>query len=263
MNQKPRSVANSILKKFGIDNPIDVPILDIVHALDIPIKFKPLSNCDGRIIHSKEKSLIVINNKIEFETRKNFTIAHELGHYLLHRESQILHLDNSSTLNWFDDKNKGKIFQQEYEANTLASEILLPTSIFQNEIDDYYFSPSLIRHLSDKYNVSRSSIIYRFVEFGNHPMVVFYTKNNKVQNWKRSNDFPYRIKDCTKLQPPTDSVAAEYFNQNKIYSIQESKQEIVKATWLEVKEEYAEDLFYEFCMVYSDADLAISVIWED
>ena len=262
-NNSPRKLALSILNDFGIDNPSEIDILDIVGALDIPIKFSSLSGCDGRIIHGKGKSLIAINETIAFETRKRFTIAHELGHYLMHRNDPISHTDNMGSLSWFNDKSKQKMAIQEYEANTFASELLLPTAIFTKEIEDYYFSPELIREVSDKYKLSRSSVIHRFVENGNHPVCVFYTRNNKVHYWRRSNDFNYRIKEITKLPPPSDSVAAEFFTQNKIYSIDESTQEISKSTWLNVMEEQVNDLFYEFCLVYSDANLSLSVIWED
>lgn len=99
------------------------------------------------------------------------------------------------------------------------------------------FSPDVIRNISDKFNVSRSSVIHRFTESGNHPICVFYTENNKVHYWRRSEGFNYKIKDITKLAPPTDSVAAEYFSHNIIYSIDDSKQEIIKSTWLDVRED--------------------------
>lgn len=263
MNNSPQNIALSILKRFGIDKPNEIDIDDIVHALDIPIQFIPMKGFDGRIIHGAKKSIITINDKIEFETRRRFTIAHELGHYLMHRESPVSHTDNISSMSWFNNKSKQKMSLQEFEANTFASELLLPTQFFKEYIESKPFSPELIREISNKFKVSRTSTIYRFSENGNHPICVFYTRNNKVHYWRKSNDFYYRIKEVTKLPPPSDSVSAEYFSQNKIYPIDDSKQEISKSTWLDIKDETAHDLFYEFCLVYSAADLAISVIWED
>lgn len=263
MNNSPRELALSILDKFGIDEPYKIDIEDIVYAMEIPIQFKPLTGCEGRIIHGKNKSIITINSKIDFETRKRFTIAHELGHYLMHKRNPIQHSDDISSLSWFNNKSKSGISLQEFEANTFASELLLPTHKFSELIHAIPFSPELIRNISDQYNISRSSVIYRFVENGNHPICVFYTQNNKVHFWRRADGFNYKIKDITKLPPPTDSVAAEYFNESIIYPVNDSKQVIVKSTWLEVPEDYVDDTFYEFCLVYSAANLAISVIWED
>ena len=262
-NNRPRKLALSILNDFGIDEPNKVNIEDIVLALEIPFQYKKMQGCDGRILHGNNKSIITISNSIEFETRKRFTIAHELGHYLLHRKEPIQHTDNISSLSWYNDKSKTGIALQEYEANMFASELLLPTFSFKEFIQSKPFSPDLIREISDYYNVSRSSIIYRFAENGNHPLCVFYTKDNKVLFWRRSEGFNYRIKDITKLSPPTDSVAAEFFNDNTIYSVEDSKQEIVKSTWLDVSADYVNDTFFEFCMVYSAANLTLSVIWEE
>jgi hypothetical protein len=166
-------------------------------------------------------------------------------------------------LSWFNNKNKHKILNQEFEANEFAAELLLPTSQFVSDINGTPFSPELIRSISDKYKVSRTSLIHRFTEHGNHPICVFYTKNNKVHYWRKSEDFNYFIRDITTQKPPSDSVCAEYFNDNTIYSVADSKQEISKSTWLDVKEEYGNDDFYEFCLVHTAVNLAISVIWED
>jgi Zn-dependent peptidase ImmA (M78 family) len=263
MNKSPKELAISILNSFGLNDLSSIDVLDVVYALDVPIKFVPMRNGDGRIVHGNNKSLITINDNIEFETRRRFTIAHELGHYLMHKDSPIHHFDNSSSMSWFEEKNRSKIAQQEYEANVFASELLLPSTIYSKSVQGEYFSPDLIRDLSDKFGVSRTSTIYRFIEHGNHPICVFYSKDNKVNYWKRSHDFRYRIKDCTKAPPPSDSVSSEYFDDGTIYSVAESKQEIVKSTWLDVPADYSDDIFYEFCLVYSAANLTISVIWED
>lgn len=263
MRNNPRKIALGILEQFGIDNPIDTSIEDIVYALNVPLKYSKLSNCDGRIIHEGSKSIIVINDSNNFKTRRNFTIAHELGHYLMHRGDLILHLDDTTTTSWNNTQSNNKLSRQEAEANTFASEILLPTHLFKDEVFEKPFSPNLIRLISDKYQVSRSSVIYRFLEIGNHPICVFYVKDNKVLYWRKSTHFNYRIKDCTKLSPPSDSVSAEYFDDGTIYPMKESKQEIVKGTWLEIRTEYSDDPFYEYCLVHSETNLAISVIWED
>lgn len=263
MRNNPRELARSILSEFGIDNPMDVSIEDIIYALNIPLKYTKLSNCEGRIIHSEGKSLIVVNNNTSFQTRRDFTLAHELGHFLMHRHDMNHHIDDSTTMSWFDDKNNAKASKQEIEANIFASEILLPSHLFKKEVECKKFSPELIRFISDKFKVSRSSVIYRFLELGNHPICVFYTKDNKVRYWRRSKDFNYRIKECTKIPPPNDSVSAEYFDDGTIYYSKDSKQEIVKSTWLEVRADYTDDIFYEYCLIHSETNLAISVIWED
>lgn len=263
MKNNPRSIAQKVLSDFGIDNPKDISIEDIVHALDIPLRFANLKGCDGRIIHDGGRSIIVINDQIQYQTRRDFTIAHELGHYLMHRNKLIQHNDSMSTMTWYDSAIKHQISIQEYEANTFAAEILLPSSTFEKETEKKPFSPDLIRSIAEKYRASQSSVIYRFVEFGNHPICVFYSKDNLVKFWKRSSDFYYKIKECTKLQPPSDSVASEFFDHGSFYTGKEAKQEIVKATWLDVKDENVDDPFYEFCLVHSDSNLAISVIWED
>lgn len=263
MKNNPVKTASDLLSNFGIDDPSQIEIEEVVHALDIPFKQVPMKGCLGRIIHGKEKSMIAINSDIQFESRKRFTIAHELGHYLMHRKDNYNHNESINTVSWNSTKNKYKITLQESEANQFASELLLPTDQFKKAIEQPHFSPDLIRTISDMFKVSRSSVIYRFTEVEKHPLCVFYTQANKVKYWRKSSDFRYSIKDLTNISPPTDSVSAEYFNDGRIYSVKDAVQDIDKSTWLNVHKDYANDTFYEFCMVYSSANLALSVIWED
>ncbi len=135
--------AQKILKEFGIECPKDFSVEDLIHARDIILQEKRISNSDGRIVFGKEKTIISINSEIKYTGRKRFTLAHELGHFELHH-IQNTHLeDNSLTLDYF--KNGG----QEYEANQFATELLMPSEAFINFTKGKPFSPDLLRSISD------------------------------------------------------------------------------------------------------------------
>ena len=221
MSLKAKQAAINLLSKFGIDNPNKVEIVDIAHALDISITYSDLQNSEGRIVHGTTKSMVVLNKNCKYSTRSNFTIAHEIGHFILHKDEPIIHDDKVSGMSWFNPKYSSKIAKQEYEANCFASELLLPESIFRNEVEGKAFSPDIIRYLSGNYKISRSAVIFKFTELDFHPVCVFYSHQSRVKFWKKSTSFRYKIKDCTKLPPPSDSVATEYFEEGIIYPLEE------------------------------------------
>jgi hypothetical protein len=85
---------------------------------------------------------------------------------------------------------------------------------------------------------------------------------NNLQIFLKEDHF---IKDRTNLTPPEDSVATEFFKDGKIYTKKESKQQIWKSTWFELKywENDNDFNFYEYCIVTPKYNTVLSVIWEE
>ncbi len=139
----------------------------------------------------------------------------------------------------------------------------MPEELFRNFCHKNKFSPDLIRSLSEKFNTSLTSAAYRFIEYGNHPICVFYSKDGKIQYWKKSQDMVYWIPDKNKLDVPDDSVANEYYHYKRIYRKEDSAQEIDKSTWFSLGK-YDEDTpMYEYCIITPRYNSVLSIIWED
>lgn len=91
----------------------------------------------GSISRSGDVFSVVVN-ALESETRKRFTAAHELAHYLLHRDlmgdgnRMNRHVD---TLYAGGDQSGDVIFKRshEVEANRLAAQIVMPKTLVERE----------------------------------------------------------------------------------------------------------------------------------
>lgn len=99
-------------------------------------------------------------NKDDIPTRKKFTIAHELGHYLNEFENgEIYAHRNSSKAD----------YAYESEINSFASELLMPTKIlkkFLNEIDAYKKNSDFVASLvSNAFLVSYSAAQIRLEKY--------------------------------------------------------------------------------------------------
>jgi Zn-dependent peptidase ImmA (M78 family) len=255
----PANKARQILEQYGITDIGNLNLEDLAYVRNAIIEETDSLNADGRTIFGDKYAIIKINRNIEYAGKKRFTIAHELGHVELHRNVQPLFLDNDNTLEYF---KKG---HQETEANEFASELLMPAHLFKKECKEKKFSPDLLRSIAEKFQTSLTSTVYKYFELGDHPICLFYSLNNQVKYWKRPNDYPYFIIDYTKLPPPDDSVASEYFKKNKIYSKEQSKQQIWKSTWFELKhwENDNDFKFYEFCIITPRYNTVLSIVWEE
>ncbi len=99
--------------------------------------------------------------------RQRFTIAHELGHLLLHEGTLIT--DYSIYLNNRDDRSSLGTDKQEIEANQFASNILMPRNLviseLKRELDlaQVGSRDELIARLSRAFSVSTEAMGFRLV----------------------------------------------------------------------------------------------------
>lgn len=97
---------------------------------------------------------IYINNQ-EHPKRGNFTIAHELGHYFLHRDYYLKNPDKYEVF-YRKPVNSQENSAMEGEANTFAANLLVPKNIL-----DKYHEIASIESLSNLFAVSEDIIRYR------------------------------------------------------------------------------------------------------
>lgn len=98
INDTGKRKARELLYEIGIDSALELPIELIVSGRGAMLRFALLKNCDGRIAMGENRSLITINQELNNEGRRRFTIAHELGHHELHRKIFESHNDGYSGL---------------------------------------------------------------------------------------------------------------------------------------------------------------------
>lgn len=260
---KGKARAIKLRKEIGIEDPSEIPLEDVVVAHGGYVQYKKMGKVDGRIVYGKRISTIYINSEIQYEGRRRFALAHELGHLLMHKDS-LIHDDHVS-LNWFNDTEKQlKKGKQEYEANQFATEYLLPSDIFYKAAKNKVFGPTLIKLLADRFNASLTSVAFKCFDVDIYPVAMFHIFNGKVKYWKRSTDLKAFIKNISKLPPPNGSVAMEYIDSDykPIYKIDDLVQTIDKSTWFELSERDRDTEFFEYCIVAKSYKNILSIVWE-
>jgi Zn-dependent peptidase ImmA (M78 family)/DNA-binding XRE family transcriptional regulator len=96
-------------------------------------------------------------NKAHPETRRRFTIAHELGHYLLSHHDHF-HIDLSDA----HGNPPGYNWQDERAANDFAAAALMPSAMVTN----FFEKDHSLQRLADRFNVSREAMGWRLVNLG-------------------------------------------------------------------------------------------------
>lgn len=255
---KAEKAAKTVLEECGLKDPTELSMSEIILGRKAFYQEKPLIGKEGEIVSIGGKSVITINSKINFESKKRFVAAHEMGHYEMHRDLLPIVIDTEYDLiNWY------KAGQQETEANEFAAEFLMPSELFYDECKGKIFGPNIIDSLADRFQVSKTATILKFVKSGNYPVCLVYGHNNRMKWWKKSEDFINYLKFEHDDPPPSGSVAHELFTLDKSYFKEERKQEIWKSTWFELRPDEQDKIIYEYCLFAKSYNYTLSVIWED
>ena len=108
------------------------------------------------------KQTIYLSTNIH-ENRKRFTLAHELGHYLIHKKQ-----DNSyKGVRFRSEHIASQEKNEEREANLFASLLLIPTQFINDDIKDLKeISEDFILDLAKKYKVSPIAMTIRLEKLG-------------------------------------------------------------------------------------------------
>lgn len=137
----PKSAVINLIKKYKTNDPFE-----IARSKGINIMYEPLGRTLGYYNCYKRIQFIHINNNLDERTQK-FVCAHELGHALLHRDSNTSFLKANTFFS---------IDKIEVEANSFAVELLLTdeaiseyknSNLSINEVASIYGVPSEVAHL--------------------------------------------------------------------------------------------------------------------
>ncbi len=169
-----KEIVESLLEQHGVRQaPVDVKKL--ARAMDIQIKLDEVDDeLSGFLFRDKKAGRAVIGvNKSQHENRQRFTIAHELGHYVLH-EGETVHLDytrSAVTVNLRNSASSTGESDDEREANFFAAEILMPSRFLEKDLqgkdlDLLGEDDSLLEGLAKKYKVSTRALTFRLTNLG-------------------------------------------------------------------------------------------------
>ena len=146
------------------------------------VRGEELDDFDGllKVNKSRTKWMILYNNAVSSEGRKRFTVAHEFGHYILHRYQQ------SEFTCGADDIETGDNRDIELEADLFASTLLMPLDDFRRQVDGQKINFDLLGHCADRYGVSLTAAALRWVEIAEKRAILIASRDDHML-WAKSN----------------------------------------------------------------------------
>jgi len=175
----------------------------VASVLNLEIREVDAEGFDGSLVRAGNLPLgtIVLRRSIREASRKNFTIAHELGHYVLpgHEEADLVCAFNDVG-NWGDASKA-----LEREADEFAAELLMPASVVQPIVRSADPSLQAIEKIAKQCGSSLSGAAWRYCDLTRERCAIVWSTERQIQWSKRSRYFGFRLMKGAPVQPGTSA----------------------------------------------------------
>jgi len=191
--ESPSEYANYYLEE-KLKDQSSIDIYKLTKELGIKVFDDDLDEGEGLLIQV-DHPIILLDNKIKIETRKKFTLATLLGHYIIpwHLKSSYIarkyrkeEKDADIEERLIDDKPFGYSTLlteevEEMEAHEFASHILMPSRELKADFIDKNATIETLKKLAyEKYHVSLFVLLNRLVDFADTKYAVVQSQEGKI-----------------------------------------------------------------------------------
>lgn len=171
MRQRRRKIeqlVSELLQTYKVQGP-PVPVKRVARSLGLEIQMQTFKKGEVSGILVREGNRAVLGlNAADHRNRQRFTIAHEIGHFLLHEGDRVF-VDRSYNVSLRSSISSLGTDLEEIEANTFASLLLMPEEFLvkdlqEEEIDiDDLKGTEKLKKLVRRYRVSPQAMSFRLI----------------------------------------------------------------------------------------------------
>ncbi|MDP9470649.1 MAG: ImmA/IrrE family metallo-endopeptidase [Chloroflexota bacterium] len=167
----PEAEAQQILRTQGITRP-PVPVEQIARAMGVRVAFEPFEGDLSGMLYQDpgNEDIIILVNSLNAKTRQRFSIAHELGHLVLHERN--IYVDRPISVRFRDALSSLAVSREEIEANQFGAALLMPQEwVLVDAHRRLSRQPGtsdeqLVEELARQYDVSRAAMEFRLSNLG-------------------------------------------------------------------------------------------------
>lgn len=189
--------ARVLIEELG--GPRDV--VSIAAELQLEVRYVESSGFDGALVRPTNLPIgtILIRDSIRESGRKAFTLAHEIGHFVIpgHERADLVCTADDID-NWTDETK-----DLEREADEFAAELLMPVAKVQPMIRSERPSLALIERIAHDSNASISAAGRRFCDLTSERCAFVWSTKGVVSWSKCSQEFGYKIYRNSEIAPGT------------------------------------------------------------
>lgn len=189
MNLAPGDYAQALVEFLDLQQPFDFN--QMLSEIGLQWREVPSTGFDGALVRrpGEARGIIAVRETIAEPVSKRFTIAHEIGHYVLPGhdvDCSICTEEDVSLLR----KDVGEF---EQEANQFAAELLLPAEQVKTIVKDRGTSMETCKLISKAFDTSLTAAAVRCIELSDSVAALVESRNGVVRRFKRSRRCKYFI----------------------------------------------------------------------
>lgn len=175
----------SLLADLGIRNPKEIDVEIIAQYCGATVLYEPLSACEARILGLGNRAIITVNSQSN-EQRRRFSAAHELAHWV-HDRGKIAAACSAAIIrnSWEGGR--------EARANSYASDLLLPKSMFIPRVKKREITFFTVDLLTAEFNTSMTATAIRLVRCGPSPSMVVCSSSHGREWFVASSEVERRL----------------------------------------------------------------------
>jgi IrrE N-terminal-like domain len=205
VNWEPEDYAKALLRRLSLERITDLYLF--AESIGLEVKEVDSDAFDGALVRrpGELKGIIAVRRGIREVSRKLFTVAHEIAHFLLpgHGVSD-LHCTSADINSWAGNVAREK----EAAANKFAAELLLPSKLLYPIVNQRKATIALAQELAGEFGTSLTATALRCVELTEEPCALVCSESGEIK-WSRKNS--QFGKYIPKSRLGVDSLAGELF----------------------------------------------------
>lgn len=162
----PGEHAEAVIESLGISSVEELDVEAIAFDAGVEVAYEQLSGCEATLVGVGDRAIATINPS-GYRGRERFSLAHELGHWTLHRGRSF-----RCRVDAVEDNFSSSI-ALEKEADTFASHLLMPASLFHEAlcgVDRPNFK--LLSDVAQRFETSLTATALRLVGVDTRPVII-------------------------------------------------------------------------------------------
>lgn len=172
---KASAQAVRLLQHYGISRPNEICLDDIAWDLGLEISIEALKGAEAYLVRVGDVGEITLSDQLVEVGSQQFAIAHEIGHWRMHREiSQLFYCTA-------DDLQDYRNSDPELEANTFASELLMPKFMIDPKLLSGEPSWGAIQAMAEQFSVIAMSAAIRCADLARESVMAVFSDGTNVK----------------------------------------------------------------------------------
>jgi hypothetical protein len=209
---------------------------------------------DGALVRSRDaqKGIVAVNAAIREVGRKRFTVAHEIGHFVIPHHRLLGNICEQRNIESFAPY----LLRTELEANEFAAELLLPSQVLREKFNLRDFSLSQISTVATEFQTSLTATARCFIDLTDLPCALVWSVSGNARWCWRSASFRFFL-TLPDLPSPA-SFAARLFNGSSVPSDFEPVQ---PDEWLDRRDIGNIETLLEHSVFLENYDAVLTLLW--